>query len=162
MRKGKVRVIASVVIFVLAVALIVTGVMGMNKRTAESGMQYLSDMRTRAVLIATGEGAVESYVEIAKADAMAAAKAAGGGMDLDGEAWHVFGMLWDEKEGYTFYVDGKEDGHIPGPISRIPQFILISTEVQGYRSKALAATDEARAAVGDEFIVDYVRVFDRV
>ena len=74
-------------------------------------------------------------------------KAAGGGMDLDGEAWHVFGMLWDEKEGYTFYVDGKEDGHIPGPISRIPQFIMLSTEVQGYRSKALAATDEARSAI---------------
>ena len=87
--------------------------------------------------------------------------AAGGGMDLDGEAWHVFGMLWDEKDGYTFYVDGREDGHIPGPISRIPQFILISTEVKGYRSKTLAATDEARAAVGDAFVVDYVRVYDR-
>ena len=87
--------------------------------------------------------------------------AAGEGMELDLNCFHTFGMLWTEN-GYTFYVDGKEDGNISGPVSKIPQFIIISTEVLGYRQKEKTATKEARAAVGDKFIVDYVRVFDEV
>ncbi len=83
----------------------------------------------------------------------------GNGMELDKTEFHRFGMLWTE-DGYTFYVDGKEDGHIDGPVSKIPQFLLISTEVNGYRKKERTATEEARAAVGDTFLVDYVRVFD--
>ena len=72
-------------------------------------------------------------------------------------------MLWTE-EGYTFYVDGIEDGHSSSPVSKTPQFILLSTEVNGYRSDEYAPTKEAKAAAkaGDEFIVDYVRVFDIV
>lgn len=86
----------------------------------------------------------------------------GDGMEVDPDEYHVYGVLWDET-GYTFYVDGKEDGHAQGPVSRAPQFILISTEVNGYREKGPGfATEEAKAAVGDEFIVDYVRVYDRV
>ena len=27
------------------------------------------------------------------------------------EGWHYFGVLWN-KDGYTFYVDGKEDGRL--------------------------------------------------
>ena len=86
---------------------------------------------------------------------------AGKGMELNVDEWHIFGMSWDEN-GYTFYVDGIEDGHIDEPVSKIPQFILLSTEVNGYRAKEKQATDEARLAVGDAFIVDYVRVFDKI
>lgn len=81
------------------------------------------------------------------------------GLDLN--AYHHFGMLW-RPDGYTFYVNGQETGHSDAPVSHRSQFILISTEVQGYRSKTHAATDAAKAAVGDEFLVDYVRVFDEV
>lgn len=89
--------------------------------------------------------------------------AAGSGMKLSLDEYHTFGMLWT-KDGYTFYVDGKEDGHISEPVSHRPQFILISTEVMGYRLKQLSATAEAREAAkaGDEFVVDYVRVFDKI
>ena len=80
---------------------------------------------------------------------------------MDVNEYHTFGMLWT-KDGYTFYVDGVKDGHVSEIVSHRPQFILISTEVNGYRLKERTATDEARAAVGDEFIVDYVRVFDIV
>ncbi len=75
------------------------------------------------------------------------------------EEWHTFAVDWD-KDGYTFYVDGKEDGRVEGPVSEIPSFILISTEVQGYRHAQHCATEEAKLAVGDTFTVDYVRVFD--
>ena len=90
-------------------------------------------------------------------------KIAGEGMELNLDEYHTFGMLWT-KEGYTFYVDGKEDGHIDGPVSHRPQFILLSTEVKGYRQKERTATEEAKqtAKDGDVFVVDYVRVFDKV
>lgn len=79
------------------------------------------------------------------------------GLDLD--EYHTFAVDWNEK-GYTFYIDGREDGHCDTAVSMIPEFILISTEVNGYRSAAHAPTPEAKLAVGDTFIVDYVRVFD--
>ena len=80
MGKKSAKIIASAVIFILAAVLIVMGTVGMYQRGTEAGTGYLRDMRNRAVLVATGEGAVESYVKIAADEARAEAKAAGGGM----------------------------------------------------------------------------------
>ena len=82
---------------------------------------------------------------------------------LDTSVFHRFGVLWDDK-GYTFFLDGREDGHIEGHVSRVPLFVLISTEVSGYRHASHQPVPEAFAAAesGDDFIVDYVRVFDEV
>lgn len=85
----------------------------------------------------------------------------GGMKGLDTSVYHRFGMLWDEN-GYTFYVDGKEDGHISTHVSKRPEFILISTEPKGYRNADHLPTKEAYEAIGDKFIVDYIRVFDEV
>lgn len=79
---------------------------------------------------------------------------------LDTAQFHRFGLLWDET-GYTFYIDGKEDGKIQKYITARPEFILISTEVRGFREKAHEPRPEAYDSVGDTFLVDYVRVFDR-
>lgn len=84
-----------------------------------------------------------------------------GGCKVDHNEWHRFGMLWDET-GYTFYVDGKEDGHISDYVSHIPEFILISTEVKGYRYEDHQPVKEAFDAIGDTFTVDYIRVFDKI
>ena len=78
---------------------------------------------------------------------------------LDKTVFHRFGLLFDET-GYTFYIDGKEDGKVAKNISGHDEFILITTEVSGYRSENHMPTEQARAAVGDTFLVDYVRVFD--
>ena len=87
---------------------------------------------------------------------------AGGVKGLDQTVFHRFGMLWD-KTGYTFYIDGVEDGHISDNVSHHPEFILISTEVQGYRGKYHYPCKASYDIVGkDQFIVDYVRVFDKV
>ena len=87
---------------------------------------------------------------------------------LDTENFHRFGLLW-EPDGYTLFVDGVQDGakigHATGhPVSQVPEFLLISTECRWYREhrmtgKAHEGLEEA-AAAGDEFAVDYVRVFD--
>lgn len=85
---------------------------------------------------------------------------AGGVSGLDQTAFHRFGVLW-EPSGYTFYVDGVENGRVTEAVSQRPEFILISTEVNGYRSADHQPAPEARALIGkDTFVVDYVRVFD--
>lgn len=84
-----------------------------------------------------------------------------GGKPVDEKEFHRFGVLWDET-GYTFYLDGVEDGRIDAYVSGCPEFILISGEPHGYRYKGNQPTEEAYSAIGDTFIVDYVRVFDMI
>jgi hypothetical protein len=62
----------------------------------------------------------------------------------------------------TFYVDGVEDGSTETDVSAVPTFILVSTEVRGYRFEDHKAIPEAYEAMDDDFVVDYVRVFDRI
>lgn len=85
----------------------------------------------------------------------------GGKKGLNKDEYHYFGMLWDER-GYTFYIDGVEDGHISEYVSNIPEFILISTEVKGYRYDDHKPIPEAFEAIGDKFYVDHIRVFDKI
>ena len=87
----------------------------------------------------------------------------GGGEVEVNDEFHTFGLLWTENE-YIFYVDGVEDGRVDKNVSAVPQFILISTETQGYRHEKHRPTEEAIEASrsGDTFLVDYVRVFDIV
>lgn len=79
---------------------------------------------------------------------------------LDKEEFHRFGVYWDET-GYTFYVDGKQTGKTDKNPSDCSEFILISTEVRGYRHESHTPTKEAYDAIGDTFVVDYVRVFEK-
>ncbi len=85
----------------------------------------------------------------------------GGGYTVPTDVFHTYGLLW-LPDRYVFYVDGKEDGVVTENVSAIDQFILISTEPRGYRKENHLPTEEAFAAAnaGDEFWVDYVRVFD--
>ena len=80
---------------------------------------------------------------------------------VDEKEFHRFGVLWDEN-GYTFYIDGVETGRSSENLSHTPEFILITTEVGGYRGESHAPCADAYDSIGDTFLVDYVRVFDRV
>jgi len=88
--------------------------------------------------------------------------------------FHTYGLLW-EPDGYTLYLDGKPRGPKLGKgpgeaISHVPEFILLTTEVKGCRDSGVVdstygsgkATPESYAAAkaGDDFLVDYVRVYD--
>lgn len=98
------------------------------------------------------------------------------------DGWHTYAVDWSE-EGYIFYFDGKEVLRQMAPevaVSNVEQFILVSTECHGYHrcfaNEVVDAGAEGAANVWsgkpvpelydavlpDEFIVDYVRVFDRV
>ena len=75
------------------------------------------------------------------------------------DGWHYLGLDWSP-EGYVFYFDGKETARTNKTVSQIPQFILLTTEVQGYRRNAPVKVEGE--FVDDAFIVDHVRVFDRI
>lgn len=93
------------------------------------------------------------------------------------DGWHYYGVDWSE-DGYTFYADGKLVGRQAPPqcpVSRIEQFLLISTECHGYNrvfgKRGEAGEDSARptavpellaAKLPDCFEVDFVRVYDEV
>ena len=85
----------------------------------------------------------------------------GGGFSLSTDEFHRYGVLW-EPDRYTFYVDGKEDGVVETDVSAVPSFILVSTEVSGYRKENHVPVEEAYQALDDSFVVDYVRVFDQI
>ncbi len=78
----------------------------------------------------------------------------------EGDDYHTIGLYWSEY-GYVFYVDGIEMARTNEPASKVEQFILISTEVQGYRN-GKPKTEFTDEELNDKFIVDYVRVFDRI
>ncbi len=95
--------------------------------------------------------------------------------EIEEEGWHYFGMEWTPDE-YIFYCDGKETTRCNAAVSHVPEFILLTTEVQGYRSikngkyRLLGHgcfVDEPPFEIkgeyeDDAFICDFVRVFDRV
>ena len=80
------------------------------------------------------------------------------------DEFHRFGVLWEE-DGYTFFIDGKQSGpKLTDAISHTEQFILIGTECKGYRENVpgVFLDEQGEDTNTDQFIVDYVRVFDRV
>lgn len=51
------------------------------------------------------------------------------------DGYHTFAMHWTPEK-YTFYCDGEVVSTADKNVSQIPQFILLTTEVQGYRKTA--------------------------
>lgn len=79
-RATKQQLIASVLIAVLAVAMIGVGLYGLSARSSQSGLKLLEDMRLQAILNTAGVGAVEAYVDAERQAATQAVREAGGGM----------------------------------------------------------------------------------
>jgi beta-glucanase (GH16 family) len=70
--------------------------------------------------------------------------------------WHTYGLLWTPHE-YVFYVDGKETWRTrAGDVCQVPLYIKITDEIGKW------AGDIPKASLPDEFLVDYVRVYDVV
>ena len=86
MTKNKVRRLISALLCLACVVLLVLGGVNLPKKKNDSGANVLSSLRVRTLLNATGDGVVESYVNIAKKEAQAKAKAEGGGMSAIREA----------------------------------------------------------------------------
>ena len=86
-------------------------------------------------------------------------------LKLGTEDFHTIGLLW-ESDGYQVYVDGSPHGEKVGKVgneavSHVPEFILLTTECKNFREegKPDAAIEEAWRS-GDDFVADFVRVYD--
>ena len=72
------------------------------------------------------------------------------------EGFHTFSLLWTPTE-YVFYVDGKETWRTAeGGVCQVPLYIKLSDEIGKWGG------DIRQAKLPDEFVVDYVRVYDMV
>jgi len=74
------------------------------------------------------------------------------------KGYHTFALLWTPDE-YVFYVDGKETWRTrAGGVCQVPLYVKLSDEAKfgGW------AGDVRTAKLPDEFLVDYVRVYDLV
>jgi beta-glucanase (GH16 family) len=72
------------------------------------------------------------------------------------EGFHTFGLWWKSDE-YVFYVDGKETWRTSaGGVSQVPEYLKLSDEIGNW------AGDIKKAELPDQFLVDYVRVYDLV
>ncbi len=70
------------------------------------------------------------------------------------EGWHAFGLHWTPDE-YVFFVDGRETWRSKaGGVCQVPTYILLSDEVGKW------AGDIRKAKLPDQFLVDYVRVYE--
>ena len=78
------------------------------------------------------------------------------------DGFHLFGLDWS-RSGYVFYVDGQESYRMESPVSDTEQFVLLTTECDGYRTKDWkGCPTEAlkNIKLPDDFLVDFVRVYD--
>jgi len=72
------------------------------------------------------------------------------------DGFHTFSLWWSPEE-YVFYVDGRETWRTKdGGVCQAPLYIKISDEIGEW------AGDIRKVKLPDEFLVDYVRVYDLV
>ncbi len=69
-----------------------------------------------------------------------------------GTGFHTFGLLWTEKE-YIFFVDGEESWRTTKAVSRIPEYMILSTELTGFGG------DPNAGQYPDSVVFDYVRTY---
>lgn len=78
------------------------------------------------------------------------------------ETYNTYGVEWNEKE-YIFYINGVETGRTDfGGTSRVPEYILLTTEIGGAKGVAgasWAGDPISPDAQPTDFIVDYVRAY---
>ena len=86
MTTSKLRRAIAAALCLACLALIVVGGINLPKKEKPVGQSILNDLRTQSLLNATGEGVVESYVNIAKKEAQEKAKKENAGMAAIREA----------------------------------------------------------------------------
>ena len=86
MTTSKVRRAIAAALCLACLAMLVIGGINLPKKDKTAGQSILNDLRTQSLLNATGEGVVESYVNIAKKEAQEKAKKENAGMAAIREA----------------------------------------------------------------------------
>lgn len=76
--------------------------------------------------------------------------------------FHTYGLEWTEKE-YRFYIDDRLTWTAPTPVSKRPQFILLSSEIEdkGWAGAIPTGGYGPRESTKTKMTVDYVRFHER-
>lgn len=79
-----------------------------------------------------------------------------------GTGFHTYGLEWTEQE-YRFYIDDRLVWTAPTPVSKRPQFIILSSEVQdkGWAGNIPDGGYGPRESSRTRMDVDYVRFYER-
>lgn len=70
------------------------------------------------------------------------------------QGFHLFALEWTPEK-YVFFVDGLRYYEVTTGISRIEEYLILSMEIPS------EAKDISRTVFPDEFVVDYVKVYQR-
>jgi beta-glucanase (GH16 family) len=66
--------------------------------------------------------------------------------------FHTFGLEWTEKK-YIFYIDGKKTWTCSKAVSQVPEYIILSLELNGWGG------DPSNSTFPDQVVYDWVRVW---
>ncbi len=72
----------------------------------------------------------------------------------------TYGVLWTEEE-FIFYIDGKESGRSTNGTTTDPAFMLLTCQVKLDGQEHPAVLDNPESAFPANFVVDYVRVYEK-
>ena len=86
MTKNKARRIVAIVLVAAAIVMGIAGGIFLPQRNGETARATTEELRIRTLLDVTGDGLVETYVKIARDEAMKVTKEAGGNMAARREA----------------------------------------------------------------------------
>ena len=141
MTMNKLRRAIAVVLCVACLILAVIGGINMPKKDKAVGQNILNDLRAKALLNATGEGVVESYVNIAKKQAQEKAKEEGAGMAGIREA--VAKAEADTRAKY-------ENSELSAAVAATPELLAATAEYNTLLSAYGIVEAEAKQAYIDE------------
>jgi beta-glucanase (GH16 family) len=89
-------------------------------------------------------------------------KGHGAKLSQSADGFHIYACEWS-KEGYRWFIDGKQVWTVKEPVSECPQFIILSTEVEGtaWGGKIPKEGYGDRTSGKVRMVVDYVRYYTK-
>ena len=150
MTTNKLRRAIAAVLCLACLILVVIGGINLPKKEREVGQNILNEVRTKSLLNATGEGVVETYVNIAKKEAQEKAKAEKAGMAAIREA-----VAKAEEETRAKYADAEFSAGVTATPELLDAVMNYSNVLNAYGTIEAAAKqayidehyDEALAAM---------------
>ena len=141
MTTSKLRRTIAVVLCVACLVLAVIGGINMPRKDKPQGVTILNDLRAKSLLNATGEGVVESYVNIAKKQAQEKAREEGAGMAGIREA-----VAKAEEDTRAKYANSE----LSASVSATPELLEVVMEYNTLLSALGTIEAEAKQAYIDE------------
>ena len=150
MTKNKLRRAIAAALCLACLVLAAIGGMNLPKKNKDVGQSVLNELRTRSLMNAAGDGIVESYVALAKKQAQADAKAAGGGMsEIRAAVTEAEERVRAEYADAEFAQGVEPSQGLMDAVSEYNRLLTVSGELESQATQAYidAHYEEAKAAM---------------